>query len=252
MRVFARVFALAVLLFAAITFRPESPSAQAPEEPKNLKVLPKSMTRREVIDIMRSFSRSLGVRCTHCHVSKVPGSERLDDLDFAADKKPEKETARKMLKMVASINEQIEKMELKDAPRVGCYTCHHGVKHPEALAAILNRYVEKDSLATAIDAYRNLRGQYYGSAAYDFTPRTLNEVARDLAESKKDFAGAMKLLQLNLEYTPKDADTYALMGSLQMASGDKPAAIASLEKALEIDPNHHWAKTQLDKAKSGQ
>ena len=79
MRMLVRVLALAVVLFGAVTFlKIGSPSAQAPPEPKNLKVLPKNMSRREVIDVMRSFSRGLGVRCTECHVSKVEGSWRVD------------------------------------------------------------------------------------------------------------------------------------------------------------------------------
>ena len=254
MRMLVRVLVLAVVLFAGVTFlKIGSPSAQAPPEPKNLKVLPKNMSRREVIDVMRSFSRGLGVRCTECHVSKVEGSDRPDDMDYAADKKPQKETARKMLKMVNSINDQISKMEFKgEVAQVGCVTCHHGVKRPETITAIMYKYFEKDSLDAAIAAYRDLRGKYYGSAAYDFSARSLNDVARGLAESKKDYVTSVKLIQLNLEYNPNDADTYALLGSIQMASGDKTAAMASLEKALQIDPNHTWAKMQLDKAKSGQ
>ena len=87
---------------------------------------------------------------------------------------------------------------------------------------------------------------------YDFTSETIIDVARGLAESKKDFPGAIKLLQVNLEYYPNDADTYATLGSVQMASGDKAAAITNLEKALQIDPNNRWAKWQMDKVKSGQ
>jgi tetratricopeptide (TPR) repeat protein len=256
MKLFVRIFALAVVLFAGVTFLTIGvPSAQAPpepEKPKNLKVLPKSMTRREVIGVMRGFSHSLGVRCTECHVSKVAGSDRPEDMDYAADKKPSKETARKMLKMVAAINEQIDNMDLKNAPRVGCMTCHHGVKRPESLADIMNHYIEKDSLDTAIQTYRDLRTEYYGSAAYDFTSETLIDVARGLAETKKDFPNAIKLLQVNLEYWPNDADVYATLGSVQMASGDKAAAMTSLEKALQIDPNNRWAKMQMDRAKSGQ
>ena len=254
MKLLARVFALAIALFAAVTFlKIGSPSAQAPQpEPKNLKVLPKNMTRREVIEVMRGFSRGLGVRCTECHVSKVEGSDRPDDMDYAADKKAQKETARKMLKMVASINDQISKMELKDVPQVGCVTCHHGVKRPETLAAIMTKYIDKDSLDTAIQTYRDLRKDYYGSGAYDFSSETLNGVAQGVAEKKKDFPGAIKLLQTNLEFYPNDADTYATLGSVQIASGDKTAGMASLEKALQIDPDNRWAKWQMDKAKGGQ
>lgn len=250
---FARLAVVATLLFATIAILTLGSSlAQPPEAPKNLKVLPKDMSRREVIGVMRSFSQALGVRCIECHVSTKPGSERLDDMDFAADEKPEKDVARKMMKMVGSINEQIGQMGFKDAAQVRCITCHHGVKRPETLAAALRKSVEKGGADGAIVSYRKLRDRYYGTGAYDFSPGALTEVAGDLAESKKDFDGAIKLLQLNLEFSPKDAETYLTLGRVQLAKGDKAAAIQSLEKTLELDPDNRWAKQQLEQAKSGK
>lgn len=253
MRSLVRIAVIAIVLFAAVTLLQQgSSSAQAPEEPKNLKVLPKTMSRREVIGVMRNFSLALGVRCTECHVSKKPGSDSFDDMDFASDEKPAKEAARKMMKMVASVNEQIAQMGLKDPPQVRCVTCHHGVKRPETLGALLTRSVEKGGVDAAIGEYRTVRDRYYGSGAYDFAPRALNEVAGTLSESKKDFDGAIKLLQLNLEFAPKDAETHLLLGRVQLAKGDKPAAIKSFEKTLELDPENRWAKQQLEQAKSGK
>jgi len=253
MRLLARIAVAVVLLFAAVTFlRFGSSSAQPDEKPKNLKVLPKDMSRREVTGIMRSVAQALGVRCVECHVSTKPGSERLEDLDFAADKKPEKETARKMMRMVASINEQLAQMGLEETPEVRCVTCHHGVKHPETLAATLRETAEKDGVDAAIERYRKLRERYYGSAAYDFSPGSLIDLAGNLAESKRDFDGAIRVLNLNLEYSPKDAGTYVTLGRVQAAKGDRPAAMQSLEKALELDPENRWAKQQLERMKSGQ
>jgi hypothetical protein len=254
MKSFARLLIVAVLALGAITLVRQTPLMAQGEQPapKNLKVLPKDMPRREVVQIMRGFSQALGVRCNECHTSKVPGSDRLEDLDFAADDKPEKEIARKMMRMVNSINEQIGQMEFKDSPQVRCVTCHHGVKEPATLAAVMKKSVEQKGVDGAVQKYRDLRKEYYGAAAYDFTSGALNEVAGDLAESKKDYDGALKLLKLNLEFDPRDADSYATMGRVQMAKGDKAAAITSLEKALEIDPDHRWAKMQLSQAKGGK
>lgn len=253
MRSLARIAVVAVALFAAVTLSQHgSSSAQAPEEPKNLKVLPKTMSRREVIGVMRNFSSALGVRCTECHVSKKPGSDSFDDMDFASDEKPAKETARKMMKMVASVNEQIGQMGLKDPPQVRCVTCHHGVKRPETLGALMTRSIDKGGVDAAIGEYRTVRERYYGSGAYDFSSRALNDVASGLAESKKDYDGAIKLLQLNLEFTPKDAETHLILGRAQLAKGDKAAAIKSFETTLELDPGNRWAKQQLEQAKSGK
>ena len=250
MKVFARFFVFAMLLFAAMTLvHVGQPLAQSDEKPKNLKVLPKDMPRREVVDIMRGYAGALGLTCGGCHAPKAPDS---DELDFASDKKPEKEAARKMMKMTAAINEQLAQMAFKDSIRVACVTCHHGVKHPETLNAVMMRTVSEKGGDAAIQSYRDLRTHYYGTAAYDFSAAPLNDVAGRLAESKQDYDTATKLINLNLEFNPKDANAYVVLGRVQMAKGDKPAAIASFQKALEIDPNNRWAKMQLQQAQGGK
>lgn len=244
--------AAAVAVAVVMILGPGSASAQIPDEFKNLKVLPKDISKRDLTTVMRSFSHALGVRCVECHVSTKPNSERLEDLDFASDDKPDKKTAREMMRMVGSINEQISKFGLKDPAQVRCVTCHHGVKRPETLAAVMTRTMAKGGVDAGIEHYRKLRDEYYGSAAYDFTADALIEIASDLAESKKDYDGAIKLLKLNLEFTPKDPNTHITLGRVQLAKGDRAAAIASYEKALELDPDNRWAKQQLERARSGQ
>ena len=39
------------------------------------------------------------------------------------------------------------------------------------------------------------------------------------------------------------------MAAVKNAKGDKPGAIAALEKAVELDPNNAQAKTQLENLK---
>ena len=46
--------------------------------------------------------------------------------DFVSDEKPEKGTAREMIKMVVALN----KANFKGNPAVGCFTCHRGSEHP--------------------------------------------------------------------------------------------------------------------------
>ena len=85
-----------------LSFAVKGVGQQADEKPKNLQYFPKDTTRQALIQTMRGFSFALGTRCEHCHVEKTPGSH---DLDFAADDKQEKKTARAMLKMVDAINQ---------------------------------------------------------------------------------------------------------------------------------------------------
>ena len=58
-------------------------AAQIPDEFTNLKVLPKEISRRELVSIMRGFAGALGVRCKHCHVGENPDS--FEGYDFASD-----------------------------------------------------------------------------------------------------------------------------------------------------------------------
>lgn len=104
-----------------------------PPDPTNLQVLPKDIAKRDLVQTMRSFAQSLDVRCEHCHVGEE--GQSLDTFDFASDAKPEKATARKMIRMVGDLNTQY----LQDvghehgdgAPKVTCYTCHRGETHPQ-------------------------------------------------------------------------------------------------------------------------
>lgn len=245
MKWFAR-FAVAVfVLFAAMTMvqlgQPRAQGNPDDEKPKNLKVLPKDMSHRQVVGVMREFSMALGVRCDACHAQK----EGSDELAYDSDKKPEKETARKMMRMVDAINDQIGKMNLKDPPKVGCVTCHHGLKEPQTLTAVIMQTAHDKGADAAVAQYRQLRDQYYGTAAYNFAPITLNEAASRIAETDKNYDAAQKLLDLNLEFNPKDANTYVTMARVQIAKGDKAAAKASLGKALELDPNNRGAKMMM-------
>lgn len=108
--------------------------------PKNLKVLPKTLTGDQVHDIMHKWEGQLGVECNTCHAvdptRKMPNGRPA--LNFADDSKPEKETARLMLKMTMEINKDYtSKVESKKdnteaAKQVTCGTCHRGHFDPQA------------------------------------------------------------------------------------------------------------------------
>jgi hypothetical protein len=77
------------------------------EEPKNLQVL-KGMSRQQVISVMRSWSKALGVECNYCHVRP-----------FEADT-PRKSIARLMQR------EFVANLQHKDGNPVSCQDCHQG------------------------------------------------------------------------------------------------------------------------------
>jgi hypothetical protein len=95
--------------------------------PTNLQVLPKDWTTQQVRQFMQKyFTAGLGVECAYCHVG-TPA-------DRAKDDKPEKVTARKMLKMTMAINDDFLK-DVGEKPadgsmKVTCYTCHRGKEKP--------------------------------------------------------------------------------------------------------------------------
>jgi photosynthetic reaction center cytochrome c subunit len=89
---------------------------------KNIKVL-NGLPQSQLIPVMNFFAASMGVRCNFCHVNNN-GVWAYD-----SDDKPEKETARNMIRMVLSIN----KTTFKGGTEVSCYTCHRGTRNPVSL-----------------------------------------------------------------------------------------------------------------------
>ena len=89
---------------------------------KNVKLLG-DMPVSQFIPVMNYFASSLGRRCNFCHVNTN------GQWDYASDAKPEKNTAREMIKMVLDTN----KTFFKGNTEVGCYLCHRGRNNPQAV-----------------------------------------------------------------------------------------------------------------------
>lgn len=116
-------------LLAAVATAQTTP-APGPLAPpyKKLQIFPKDIAQADLVNNMKFFAQSLGVRCSHCHVG-VEG-QPLSTFDFASDAKVQKQTARAMLRMVHRINgEDFGVKEFKDV-KVTCYTCHRGSAKP--------------------------------------------------------------------------------------------------------------------------
>src|SRR5437867_5354710 len=197
------------LIGIALVLQGGSASAQIPDKFTNLKVLPKNISKDELLTTMRGFSMGLGVRCDHCHFFQ----EATRHGDFASDEKKEKDIARGMMMMVKEINGKlVPRTGVENPVQVRCVTCHHGVAHPQTLADVLKGAVEKDGIAAAQPKYKELREKYYGSGAYDFRPASLNAVAEWLAHDRKDLDGAISIMRFSIGQDSTGADSHAMLG----------------------------------------
>jgi tetratricopeptide (TPR) repeat protein len=239
--VFARAATAGALLLAA-TAALAQPGQEAP---KNLTVLPKDFTRPQVIQVMQNFTAALGVGCDHCHVQNegVPP-------DFASDDKKEKDMARAMMHITQDLNARLPMdfgVPATDLTRIGCITCHRGVAVPKQLSEILARTSADKGFAAASAQYSELKAKYFGAQAYDFSESGLIATAQPLSQTRTD--EAIQFLQLNISLFPQSARSYVALSQAQQAKQDTAGAIASLEKALAIDPKNAQAQRMLAQLK---
>lgn len=216
-----------------------------PDSFTNLKVLPRTIDQRTLINTMRSFSLALGVRCTYCHVGRDDAP--LDSIKFAADDKRTKRAARAMLHMVEHINEE----HLRDVPErpephvvVRCATCHRGVARPWLLDDEVALVLADSGLDAAVRRYRALRERYYGSGAYDFREIVLSDVARAEARAGRT-DNALGLLDLNAEYNPSSTQIPVALGDVFRQRGDTAAALAMYRRALAKDSTLEIARSRI-------
>jgi tetratricopeptide (TPR) repeat protein len=217
-------------------------SAQDSNKLVNVQALPKDMSKKELVTIMKSFTSALGKRCAFCHVEK--GS---DDFDFPLDDKPEKKTARAMILMTKAINDQyLKNMPLEDEHRitVTCATCHHSQPKPEAIEDIMRAELSTKGLESAIQKYRDLRTQFYGGYSYDFTERPINRLVTELSENNK-LPESLALLKLSGEFNKPTAWTELLTGDVYLKSGMKEEALQHYRKSTELNPEDFFAKQKI-------
>jgi len=240
-----------LLLSASIAGAQQPPAAGqragGPPPMSNLQIFPKDTPREQVLATMQAFTQSLGVACNYCHVQEGRGGRN----DFASDEKAPKKAARGMMLLAREINTKLPDAVGKAADattRVGCATCHRGVPIPKQITDIVTDAAGGGGAAAGLAKYKELREKFYGGQSYDFSEGSLIAIAqRANTASKAD--DALTYLNANLEYFPKSARTYVTMAQVKNAKGDKPGAIAALEKAVDLDPNNAQAKTQLETLK---
>jgi photosynthetic reaction center cytochrome c subunit len=118
-----------VWLFSVPVVGAQEPGQRPPmaeEIFKNVQIL-KGIPVDQFMGTMGFFSASTGLNCTDCHVD---GS--ASEWARYADEKALKQTARKMMLMVDSIN----KTNFAGRQVVTCNTCHRGTSHPNAMPSL--------------------------------------------------------------------------------------------------------------------
>jgi hypothetical protein len=116
---------------------PKSNQAAAAQKPlmaeqvfKNVQVL-KGIPVDEFMGTMGFFAASLSLNCTDCHVKAAN-----DDWARYADDTPLKDTARKMVLMVRSLNQN----SFGGTQTITCYTCHRSNNRPKDIPSLTEQY----------------------------------------------------------------------------------------------------------------
>jgi hypothetical protein len=131
-----KFFTIAIAaIILAVGFSSYTNAPAKPDEGfKNLKILPKDITRDQLHETMNGYCIALGVNCGFCHARKKDTTQR--GLDFASDEKEEKGIAREMMTMVNTLNANNFNFNKSTKPDtihvILCYTCHRGMKQPSA------------------------------------------------------------------------------------------------------------------------
>jgi len=278
MKTFAVVLMVAVSAAAVVRGQDARGRGTAPAAPapRNLQVLPKDTPAPDLIAAMQQFTRALGVQCTYCHVEQAPRLLSVEEqqaaqaaaaaappaagrgrgrgrgrggpqMDYAADDKRQKRTARVMISLTRDINARLSAAIRKPAAeitRVECATCHRGVTNPQQLSVLLRQTMLGKGEGAAVAQYRELRQAYVNTGAYDFREGTLLDLGREsLATRKPDDAVAW--LQVNVEFYPQSAASYVELARAHLAKRDSDSAVSDLTKALGIDPANADAKREL-------
>jgi tetratricopeptide (TPR) repeat protein len=243
---------VAALAIVCIAIAPPA-DAQIPQRFENLQELPTDIPRDTLIEIMRGFTRALGVRCTHCHTGGTDQS--LEGMNFASDDKLAKQRARFMMRMVSDLNtsvlDSLPGGRGTPAVRVTCVTCHRGLSRPATLESVLAATIDSLGVPAAVTQYRDLRRETMALGRYDFGETSINELARALAARGKT-AEAIGMLELNGEFHPSSAAIDFSIAELHRQRGERDQALRRYRMVLEKAPNHRQAQRRLEEMGGGR
>jgi len=120
---------------------PGGPGGRGVFQLRNVQVL-KDVPQDQWQLVMQYIAASLGGQCNYCHVMG----------DNASDDKQTKQTARKMMQMVADLNKQF----FAGKPTVSCASCHNGHPKPSKVTPLAINMTQDEAAAAA--AARGRRG----------------------------------------------------------------------------------------------
>ncbi len=236
-----------IAIFLTASFSPVQ--SQIPDKFENLKVLPKDITKPELVGRMKKFTAALGLRCVNCHVGDAKIG--FSSFDFKSDDKELKVKARFMLGMVEAINSDLlAKLDMfgKERVKVECMTCHRGQSKPILIGDALMTAYDNGGIDTLTAKFRGLRDRYYGTHTYDFGERVLSRIGATL-EGLGDMPAVLRVLKMNAEYFLESSTNFAQIAFAYLELADTTSAIENLETAIKLSPNVSWLKMQLEKIK---
>ena len=116
-------------LLAATSANAQQKPLMAEDVFKNVQLL-KGIPVKEFMNTMGFFSAATNLNCIDCH------SPQSEDLAGYAIDTPLKQTTRKMITMVDTLN----KANFGGQRRVTCFTCHRATDRPEAIPSLMDQY----------------------------------------------------------------------------------------------------------------
>lgn len=229
-----RISLVVLSVAIATTVQPAAAQKWPPDSFTNLKVLPKDISQRELVNTMAGFTRALGVRCTYCHVGEE--GQPLSTYRFPSDKKETKRKARVMLKMVRDINAKYltQLDERLDPPvHVECATCHRGTQEPRMLQDVLIQAYHAGGLDSTLATYAALRKRYFGRFTYDFGEVPLTQAAAEVwAAGHPDDAARLYALNVEMNPTSNFAKREHAIAALTIAFSNDADSGRALYRAL--------------------
>jgi hypothetical protein len=129
---------------------------------------------------------------------------------------------------------QLDKM-LADADKIA---------NQKPIADILMKIIEEQDVAAAIRRYDDLKTR--DPDAYDLGESQLVRLGYRLLGEKR-VKDAIEIFRLNAAEHPQSSYAFSCLGEAYMSEGDKESAVASLKKALELDPDNSDAAALMKK-----